>query len=104
MPSFGHPSGKPVSGLLRRQPPEHTARLTAIKAQTRQEPRLTDDDTVVVRQLDCTEPGCPPVETVVAVLAADGSTRCWTLHHPVTEITPERLADTLATSPAVKGR
>jgi hypothetical protein len=94
----------PISGLLRRQPPEHTARLTAIKAQTRQDLRLTADDTVVVRQLDCTEPGCPPVETAIAVLAADGTTRCWTLHHPVTDITPQLLADALATSPAIKGR
>jgi hypothetical protein len=96
-------SGTPISGLLRRQPPEHTARLTAIKGQTRHDLNLTDEDAVVVRQLDCTEPGCPPVETVIAVLAADGSTRRWTLHHPVTAITPQMLAATLATSPETTG-
>ncbi|MEY9938899.1 hypothetical protein [Streptacidiphilus sp. MAP5-3] len=93
-------SGVPLSGLLRRQSPEHTARVNAIKGQTRRELDLDDGDTVVVRQLDCTEPGCPPVETVVAVLGAGGASRRWTLHHPVTEITPQRLAEALATSPA----
>ncbi|MEY9873232.1 hypothetical protein ABH931_002714 [Streptacidiphilus sp. MAP12-33] len=97
-------SGMPISGLLRRQPPEHTARLTAIKGQVRRELALGGDDTVVVRQLDCAEPGCPPVETVVAVLAADGTTRRWTLHHPVADITPRLLATTLASTPVTTER
>ncbi|MFB7116217.1 hypothetical protein [Streptomyces sp. NPDC056291] len=44
-----------------------------------------------------------PVETVVVVLTDDGSTRRWTLHHRVIDITPQMLADTLATSPATTG-
>ncbi|MEU6663999.1 hypothetical protein [Streptomyces sp. NPDC046821] len=47
---------------------------------------LDDECAVVVRQLACTEPGCPPVETVVAVLPMDGDARRWTLHRPADQI------------------
>lgn len=81
--------------------PHRAAQLSAIKEQTRRLLGLGDEDTVMVRQLDCAEPGCPPVETVVAVLPPDGPGRRWTLHHPVAEITPELLTRALAGAPAV---
>ncbi|GGZ01382.1 CobW family GTP-binding protein [Streptomyces poonensis] len=52
---------------------------------------LDDDTAVMVRRLTCTEPGCPPVETVVAVLPMDGEPRRWTLHRPVEQITEDDL-------------
>jgi hypothetical protein len=52
---------------------------------------LDDDTAVMVRQLTCTEPGCPPVETVVAVLPMDGEPRRWTLHRPADQITEDDL-------------
>ncbi|MFI9362734.1 hypothetical protein ACIG5E_17025 [Kitasatospora sp. NPDC053057] len=79
--------------------PRLAALSTALKSRTRELLALTDDDIVMIRQLDCTEPGCPPVETVVAVLPPSGATRRWTLHHPLDEITPELLAHALAESP-----
>jgi hypothetical protein len=45
---------------------------------------LPDDVAVTVQQLSCAEPGCPPVETVIAVLAAPP--RRWTIHRPLAEI------------------
>jgi hypothetical protein len=53
----------------------------------------------MIRQLACTEPGCPPVETVVAVLAPDGPARRWTLHSPVDQITSDDLRAILHISP-----
>jgi hypothetical protein len=35
---------------------------------------LSDDTTVMVTELECREPGCPPIETVVAVLEGPGTT------------------------------
>jgi hypothetical protein len=85
--------------MPRRPSPEHTVRVNAIKGQARRQLKLNDDDIVMVRQLDCTEPGCPPVETVVAVLPPEGPARRWTLHHPISDITPDRLATALAEAP-----
>jgi hypothetical protein len=81
--------------------PHLTAHLTAVKEQVRSLLSLSGEDIVLVRQLACTEPGCPPVETVVAVLPPDGPTRSWTLHRPVDDLTPDLLAAALAEPPAV---
>ena len=58
---------------------------------------LPDDVAVTVQQLTCREPGCPPVETVIAVLAAPA--RRWTLHHPLTAITDEMVTRLLIDNP-----
>ncbi|MDH6129989.1 hypothetical protein [Kitasatospora sp. GP82] len=81
--------------------PRLVAQLTALKNQARQLLELAEEDIVLIRQLDCTQPGCPPVETVVAVLPPSGTSRRWTLHHPVDEITPDLLAAALAATPTV---
>ncbi|MCW8380683.1 hypothetical protein [Streptomyces justiciae] len=60
---------------------------------------LDDDTAVMIRQLTCTEPGCPPVETVVAVLPMQGEARRWTLHRPADEITEDDLRAVLLTDP-----
>ncbi|MER7372451.1 hypothetical protein [Streptomyces lanatus] len=52
---------------------------------------LDDDTAVMVRQLTRTEPDCPPVETVVAVLPMDGAARRWTLHQLADQITKDDL-------------
>lgn len=60
---------------------------------------LDDDTAVVIRQLACTEPDCPPIETVIGLLPMNGPARRWTLHRPVDEITEDDLRATLATAP-----
>ncbi|MGW5479403.1 hypothetical protein [Streptomyces sp. NPDC004008] len=52
---------------------------------------LDDDTAVLIRQLACTEPGCPPLETVVVVLPMEGQARRWTLHRPADHITEDDL-------------
>ncbi|MGW1286365.1 hypothetical protein ACWDBD_48775 [Streptomyces sp. NPDC001118] len=52
---------------------------------------LDDDTAVLIRQLACTEPGCPPLETVVVVLPMEGAARRWTLHRPADQITEDAL-------------
>ena len=44
-----------------------------------------DDATLVVSELACTEPGCPPIETVIAVLDV-GHQQTWKLHKPLAEV------------------
>lgn len=71
------------------------ADLAALKAAVRDTLRLTAAHAVVIQQLACTEPGCPPVETVIAVLSAGAPGRRWTVHKPLAELTPQTIRDTL---------
>jgi hypothetical protein len=81
------------------RPPHRSPNLSKLKESVRQSLDLTEDTTVLIRQLACTEPGCPPIETVVAVLPMDGPARRWTLHRGVEEITPDDLRALLDHSP-----
>jgi hypothetical protein len=49
---------------------------------------LIDDDdvTVFVSELACVEPGCPPIETVIALLGR-GDPVQHTIHKPAAEVT-----------------
>jgi hypothetical protein len=77
-------------------------RASAIAALVRITLALPEDIAVTVQQLACREPGCPPVETIIAVLAVPP--RCWTVHRPLVEVdddlvisllTPGRIGDSL---------
>jgi hypothetical protein len=55
-----------------------------------------DERTILVTELACTEPGCPPVETVIALLGP-GEREQWRLHKPVAAITEDDVRSTLRT-------
>jgi hypothetical protein len=63
----------------------------ALKAVVRDTLHLDADHTIVVQQLACAEPGCPPVETVIAVLSATAPAQRWTLHQPLSDLTADAL-------------
>ena len=46
--------------------PEHSETLDRVRAWTRERFDLADDVTVLVAEVSCQLPGCPPRETVVA--------------------------------------
>jgi hypothetical protein len=50
-----------------------------------------EDDAVVVTELACTEPGCPPIETVVALLRAGCAPRQVKVHKPAVDVTEDDL-------------
>ncbi|HEY2532840.1 MAG TPA: hypothetical protein VGJ20_33750 [Xanthobacteraceae bacterium] len=52
--------------------PGHAAELDRVRAWTRARFALAVDDTIMVSQLSCTLPGCPPLETVVVFWTAAG--------------------------------
>ena len=58
-----------------------------IKAWARRLWALSDETTVMVTELECREPGCPPIETVVAVLEGPGKTTQHKLHKTAAEVT-----------------
>jgi hypothetical protein len=64
-------------------------RTTEIKAWAAETLGLTDDVALIVTELRCTEPGCPPLETVVAILGEGGPTRQYKIHKPLADVTRE---------------
>ncbi len=47
---------------------------------------LAEDVTVMVTELRCTEEGCPPIETVIAILDTPGSPRQYKVYKPLAEV------------------
>jgi hypothetical protein len=68
-----------------------SAAIRALKAAARTLFEAGDDDAVVVNELSCTEPGCPPIETVVALLRAGCEPRQVKVHKPAVEVTEDDL-------------
>ena len=48
---------------------------------------------VSISQLTCTEPGCPPLETVIAVMTQPPKT--YKIHQPAVEIVQDKLVQIL---------
>jgi hypothetical protein len=93
------PPAGPLAGLLGRaaHDPSRGRRAAEIADLARETLGLPDDVAVTVQQLSCAEPGCPPVETVIAVLAAPQ--RRWTIHRPLTEIDDALVTSRLTHAP-----
>lgn len=79
-------------------PPADPEQVRRAKAWVREVVGLTDDDAVMVQQLACREPGCPPVETVLGVMRA-GGTHSKTIHKPLDAVTHADVASAFAPEP-----
>jgi hypothetical protein len=77
--------------MLRRRDEAWTAAIRALRATAREVFEAGDDDAVLVSELQCTEPGCPPVETVVALLREGEKPRQVKVHKPAVEVTGDDL-------------
>jgi len=51
-----------------------------------------EDVTILVSELSCSEPGCPPVETVIALFRGREDTTKYTIHRPSAEVTRDDIA------------
>jgi hypothetical protein len=60
---------------FRRKPPGQAAAAEQVREWVRERFALPDDATIMVAEVSCTVPGCPPLETVVAFWTED------TRHH-----------------------
>lgn len=67
-------------------PPADPRAVVRVKHWIREALGLDGGVGVMVRQLACREPGCPPIETVVAALH-EGGTLSRTVHRPVADVT-----------------
>jgi hypothetical protein len=65
--------------------------VATLKRLTQERFRLPEDSVVMVAELACTVPGCPPVETVFAFWLEDGQRRQFKIFKPAAEITEADL-------------
>jgi hypothetical protein len=62
-------------------------KIAAIKEWAAEVFRLPADSTVMIAELRCTEPGCPPLETVIAILDRPGQPRQHKIHKALSDVT-----------------
>lgn len=62
-----------------------------VKAITRTRLELDDDTAVLVAQVACASPGCPPLETIVTFWTAEGLRHQFKVFKPVALVTAEDL-------------
>lgn len=67
-----------------------------LKAWVRAELGLDDDVTVTVSELECTEPGCPPVETAITIFAPGEQPLLVKVAKPVADLERMDLVASLA--------
>ncbi len=74
------------------------AHTMAVKRWTRDFLKLDAAAVISVSELACADPGCPLIETVIAVFEA-GRTRRWKLHRPKAAVTKIMIQQALAVPP-----
>ncbi len=69
-----------------KQRPEQSAAIDRVKERTRQRFTLADDVPILVAEVACGLPGCPPLETVVAFWTAHDQRHQFKLFKPVAAV------------------
>lgn len=94
-PRYPDNAGSPRIGprIAATQPTSHA---TTVKTWTRNALGVDNENeaTIFVSELTCSEPGCPPVETVIAIFGP--STTKVMIHKPLREITQSDVDAALA--------
>ena len=70
--------------------PDRAAALACVRGWTKARFALTDDETVMVSELACSVPGCPPIETHVVFWTAAGRHH-FKIFKPLAQVTEDDL-------------
>jgi hypothetical protein len=70
--------------LFESKPPRNAEHVEAIRAWISARLQLTTDAVILVSELRCTEPGCPPLETMIAIMT--GKRRQFKIHKSLAAI------------------
>jgi hypothetical protein len=73
--------------FLRPRPHNDPERVAVIKAWVAEAFHIPNGATVMVTELRCSEPGCPPLETVIAILNEADRTQQHKLHKAMAQVT-----------------
>jgi hypothetical protein len=76
---------------FRRKRPEHLAALDRVRDWTRARFMLAEDAAILVAEVACALPGCPPLETVVAFWTAGDTRHHFKIFKPVAEVVADDL-------------
>jgi hypothetical protein len=83
------------AGALRigafRTDPRHADAVERVQRWTREQFGLSQNTTVMVTELVCTRPGCPPLETLVAFWLDDDQRRHFKVFKATVEVVPGDL-------------
>jgi hypothetical protein len=71
--------------------PEHLQALDRVNAGTRERFKLAGSDAILVFEVSCGLPGCPPLETVIAFWTENDQRHCFKVFKPVAEVIPDDL-------------
>jgi len=71
--------------------PEHLEALARVREWTRERFRLAETATILVTEIACGLPGCPPLETVVAFWTEDARRHQFKVFKPVRDVTSDDL-------------
>jgi hypothetical protein len=72
---------------------ERATRASTLKEWTREALSLPEDAVILATELRCTEPGCPPIETVIAVMRVGNSRQQFKVHKPIADVVYEDIED-----------
>ena len=81
-PKGGHTT---VLNFFNSQKKSDPQQLVQVKSWVCQAFDLSEDIAVMITQLQCTEEGCPPIETVIAIMETPGKPRQYKIHKPLAE-------------------
>jgi hypothetical protein len=80
----------PGTGFAKKGP-AHARALERVRTWTRERFKLADEVPILVAEIACGLPGCPPLETVVAFWAADDRRHQFKVFKPVQEVARDDL-------------
>jgi hypothetical protein len=86
----------------------HLRALENVKAWTRESLELAQDNAILVSEVACMQPGCPPLETVVTFWTGGAERHWFKIFKPVAEVAfddlpPAWLRDALYASDPIDG-
>jgi hypothetical protein len=76
---------------FRRKPPGHAAAAEQLREWTRERFALPQDAAVMVAEVTCAVPGCPPLETVVAFWTETDTRHHFKVFKPLAEVVADDL-------------
>ena len=75
----------------RKSDPDHLEAVERLTAWTRERFKLPDDAPIMVAEVACTLPGCPPLETVIAFWTGNDQRHQFKIFKRITEVATDDL-------------
>jgi nitrate reductase delta subunit len=75
----------------KKERPQEAAAADRIKVWTRERFRLTNDTAILVSEVACGLPGCPPLETVIAFWTGQDTRHHFKVFKPIAEVVEDDL-------------